>query len=226
MKLAALISGGKDSMLALHKAFEEHEIACIVSVIPENPHSYMFHTFNLHLLDAISTSLNLPVFKIPTKGEEEDEVEDLKRNLEILDVDGIVIGGIESEYQKKRFEKICSALRIELIAPLWKCNVLEMMEEVVSKFETIIVSVSAMGLDERYIGRRLDKKILNELKILKEKYGLHIAGEGGEYETLVLDAPLYRKRIVIENSKKIWEGCSGYLVVKEFRLEEKGKSSP
>jgi len=221
MKLAALVSGGKDSMLAFHKASENHEIVCNVGVIPENPHSYMFHTHNLHMLDAISSCLNLPVFKIPTKGEKENEVEDLRKNLGILDVDGIVIGGIESEYQKERFERICSALGIKLIAPLWKCDVLDMMEEVVNKFEAVIVSVSAMGLDERFIGRKIDEKVLEELKTLNKKYGLHIAGEGGEYETLVLDAPLYRKKIVIKDSKKVWEGSSGYLVIKEYRFEEK-----
>ena len=221
MKLATLVSGGKDSMLALHKASTEHEIVCLVGVISENPHSYMFHTYNLHLLDAISSCLHLPILKIPTKGEKETEVEDLERNLEILNVDGIVIGGIESEYQKRRFERICSKLGIELVAPLWKCDVWDMMREVVSKFETVIVSVSAMGLDERFLGKRLDENVLNELKILNEKYGLHVAGEGGEYETLVLDAPLYRKRIVIEDSKKVWQGDSGNLVVKEFRFEKK-----
>lgn len=63
MGLAALISGGKDSMLALHKAAENNEIACLVDVIPKNPDSYMYHTPNLHLFDAIAECLDLPLYK-------------------------------------------------------------------------------------------------------------------------------------------------------------------
>jgi predicted ATP pyrophosphatase (TIGR00289 family) len=221
MKLAALISGGKDSMLALHKAALQHEIVCLVGVIPENLHSYMFHTYNLHLLDAISSCLQLPIFKVPTAGVKEKEVEDLEKSLGILDVDGIVIGGIESEYQRNRFEKICTSLGLRMISPIWHEDASKLMEEVIEKFNTIIVSVSAMGLNESWLGRKLDKKALEDLKILNSKYGVHLAGEGGEYETLVLDAPLYKKKITVKEKRIRWRADSGWLEISSFELEEK-----
>ena len=221
MKLAALISGGKDSMLALHKAAENDEIACLVGVIPENPESYMYHTPNLHLLDAIAKCLDLPLHKVTTAGEEEKEVDDLIEGLENLDVDGLVIGGVESEYQKKRFERVCSALNIKMIAPLWHVDVLEMMKEVVEKFDCVIVKVSAMGLTEDWLGRKIDLECLKDLMELNKKYGIHLAGEGGEYETLVLDAPLYKKRIVVEDFDVNWKNYNGVFEIKRFRLEDK-----
>lgn len=221
MRLAALISGGKDSMLSLHKAAEEHEIVCLVGVIPENPESYMFHTPNLHLLDSIASCLQLPIYKVPLTGEEEKEVDDLAKALEVLDIDGIVIGGIESEYQRSRFQKICDRLGIEMVAPIWHKDPEEIMEEVVEKFDVIIVKAAAMGMDESWLGRKIDRDALNDLKTLNEKYGVHLAGEGGEYETLVLDAPLYKKRIVVKETRKRWDGLSGVLEVLDFKLEDK-----
>lgn len=223
MRLAALISGGKDSMLALHKAVREHEIVCLVGAIPENPYSLMFHTYNLHLIDVISYSLQLPIFKIPTAGMEEQEVEDLQKHLGVLDVDGIITGAIESEYQRSRFDRMCRNLGLELVAPLWHEDVDGLMKEIVENYSVMIVSVSAMGLDESWLGKKIDEQLLTKLQTLNKKYGVHIAGEGGEYETLVLDAPLFRERIVIKGSYKEWKGDAGYLEITDFRLEEKKK---
>ncbi|AEA46947.1 diphthine--ammonia ligase [Archaeoglobus veneficus] len=221
MRLAALVSGGKDSMLALHIAAKEHEIACLVGVIPENPESYMFHTPNLHLLDAIASCLNLPIFKVPTPGREEEEVEDLAKALQILRVDGIVIGGIESEYQRSRFAKVCEKIGIEMIAPLWHQDPRKIMEKVVKDFEVIFVRTAAMGMGEEWLGRKIDEQVLKELKELNRKYGIHLAGEGGEFETLVLDAPLYRKKIVIKSYDIIRDANSSTMIVKDYALEEK-----
>ncbi len=221
MRLAALISGGKDSMLALHKAAEEHEIVCLVGAIPENPHSYMFHTYNLHLIDVMSRSLQIPIFKIPTVGIEEQEVEDIEKHLNVLNVDGIVTGAVESEYQWSRFDRTCWNLGLELFAPLWHQDVNKLMNEIVEDYSVIIVSASAMGLDESWLGKKIDEQLLSKLQTLNKKYGVHIAGEGGEYETLVLDAPLFRERIVIKDSRKEWKGDAGFLEITDFGLEKK-----
>jgi predicted ATP pyrophosphatase (TIGR00289 family) len=217
MRLAALVSGGKDSMLALHRASEEHRIVCLVSIIPENLDSYMFHTSNLHMLDAIAFCLQLPIYKILTSGEKEREVDDLTKALKVLKIDGIVIGGIESEYQRSRFQKVCDELNIELVAPLWHEKPEKIMSEI-TKFDVMIVKVAAMGMDESWLGKKIDRRTVEELKILNRKYGVHLAGEGGEYETLVLNAPLYTKRIVVKEKRVRWDGSSGMLDVIEFEL--------
>lgn len=208
-------------MLALHKAAEQHDIVCLVGAIPENPHSYMFHTYNLHLIDAISYSLQIPIFKIPTAGIEEQEVEDIERHLGVLNVDGIITGAVESEYQRSRFDRTCRNLGLELVAPLWHEDVNELMKEILEEYSVIIVSASAMGLDESWLGKKIDENLLSKLQTLNKKYGVHIAGEGGEYETLVLDAPLFRERIVIKDSKKEWKGDAGFLEITDFKLEKK-----
>ncbi|MBE8538551.1 TIGR00289 family protein [Geoglobus acetivorans] len=221
MKVACFISGGKDSMLALHRVSEEHEIACVVSVISENPDSYMFHTANLPLVDAIASSLKIPLFKVFVSGEEEKEVDELSEQLRALDVDGIVTGAVKSEYQRKRFEKVARRMDARLIAPLWHIDERCLLKEVSEKFEAIIVKVSAMGLDRTFLGKKIDHELIETLSGLSEKYGINISGEGGEYETLVLNAPLFRKRIVIEDFVINEHDMVSSMDVKAYRLENK-----
>ncbi|WP_457591729.1 diphthine--ammonia ligase [Geoglobus sp.] len=221
MRVACLISGGKDSMLALHMASEEHEVVCLVSIHSKNPDSYMFHTANIELTNAIAIALEKPLLRVHVSGEEEKEVEELSEQLSVLDVDGIVIGGIRSEYQKKRFEFIAESMNADLISPLWHMDEEEIIREVGRRFEAIIVKTSAMGLDESFLGRRIDESLLDELSALNRKYGVNIAGEGGEYESLVLDAPLYRKRIEILDYEVAGDGLSKQMVIKSYKLVEK-----
>jgi uncharacterized protein (TIGR00290 family) len=76
-----------------------------------------------------------------------------------------------------------------------------------------MVKVAAGGMDESWLGRRFDKKMISDLKELNRKYRVHLAGEGGEYETLVLNAPFYSKKIKIIEARKIWKGDHGVLKV-------------
>lgn len=221
MRVASLISGGKDSMLALHKASEEHEISCLVSIFSRNPDSFMFHTANISMTDIIAQCLEKPLFKIWVSGEEEKEVDELSDQLSTLNIDGIVIGGIRSEYQRKRFGRVADELGIEMIAPLWHVNEKEILSEVSQKFNAIIVKISAMGLDESFLGRRIDESLIDNLVELNRRYGLNMAGEGGEFETLVLDAPLYRRAIEITDWETKRDSMVSQLEIREFRLVEK-----
>lgn len=218
MRAGALISGGKDSLLASYLASKEVEIACYISVLSANPNSFMFHTPNTHLVDAIAYLSDKPLFRVFTEGIKEEEVEDLEKSLSVVDIDAIVIGGIASMYQKKRFEKICSNLGLKLISPLWGMSDEEVINLAKDTFEFIIVRVSAMGLDESWLGRRIDDKAISELKTLKEKFKINMAGEGGEFETLVLDAPFFKKRIVVKGSHVEASGLSATLIIDRFEF--------
>ncbi len=221
MRVACLISGGKDSMLALHRAREEHDVVCAVSILSRNPDSFMFHTANISMTDVIAGCLELPIFKIWVSGEEEKEVDELADQLSALKIHGMVIGGIRSEYQRKRFRKVADALGIEMMAPLWHVSEEEIMQEVAEKFNAVIVKVSAMGLDESFLGKRIDDELIERLKELNRRYGVNMAGEGGEFETLVLDAPLYRKAIEISGWEIKRESMASQLEITGYRLIEK-----
>lgn len=226
MKVAVLFSGGKDSTMALYKAIKEgHDVKYVVSVISENPASYMFHVANIHITELSAESLEIPLLKKVTKGIKEEELKDLTQILsELKDkgIEGIYSGALYSVYQKSRIDKICEDLGLKSCAPLWHVDPIKYMEEIIDLgFEVIIISVSAEGLDGSWLGKKIDRETLDEIIKLNEKHGIHIGFEGGEAETLVLDGPIFNKRIKIIDSKKIWEKDSGYLLIKEASLINK-----
>ncbi len=230
MKLGALFSGGKDSVFALHKAMQAgNKIACLISVISRNPESYMFHTPNIHLTKLQAEAMSLPIITGETKGEKEKELKDLEKVVseakDGFDIQGVVTGAVESVYQSRRMQKICSKLGLACINPLWKREQKSLLEEMVSSgFRIIVTGVFAGPLGREWLGREIDSNVIEELVSLKEKWKISPAGEGGEIETTVLDGPVFGKRIRILEAEKRWEGDSGVLMIKRAVLEEKQAS--
>jgi predicted ATP pyrophosphatase (TIGR00289 family) len=223
MRVAVLATGGKDSVLALHHVLGNgHEVAYLVSMIPLSEDSWMFHYPNMHLIDLFAEAIDIPIVKRETSGKQDEEVEDLKRVIEELGVEGVVSGAIASVYQNARIERICEKLRMKCVAPLWHRDPLDVLKEILRlKFEVIMTGVCAHGFNHEWLGRRIDEHSIADLLELNKKYGISLVGEGGEYETLVLNAPLFKKRINILESEKIWKKQSGYLNVKRAGLLEK-----
>jgi diphthine-ammonia ligase len=223
MRVAALVTGGKDSILALYRAQKMgHNIEVLATMIPKRDDSYMFHFPNIHLTELLSRAVEIPLVKAETSGVKEKELDDLKKLLASLDVEGVVSGAIQSSYQKERIERVCEELGLKSVAPLWHQDPLGIMRELIDlKFKVIIVGVYAYGLDQTWLGREINPETLEKLVELNEKYQISLVGEGGEYESLVLDAPFYKKRIEIVEAETNYENGSGVLVVKEARLVDK-----
>jgi len=222
MRLAALVTGGKDSALALHRVLKEgHEVAYLVTMIPQREDSWMYHFPNIRLTDFFAEASGIPLVKAETSGVKEEEVEDLKRLLTELDVDGIVSGAVYSEYQKSRIDRVCREIGMKSISPLWHLNPLRLMRELIDlRFEVIVVGVYAHGLDQNWLGRKIDQSVLDELVELRRKYRISIIGEGGEFETFVLHAPYFKNRIQIVDAEVIWENGSGYLSIERAELAQ------
>jgi len=223
MKVAALCSGGKDSTFALWLAMKQgHEVGRLVAMIPGREDSFMFHYPNIHLIDQFAECVGLPLLKAETSGERGQELVDLKNVLHGLDVEGIVSGAIASNYQRGHIDRICEELGLASLAPLWGREPVELIQEMFrTGFEIIITSVAAQGLDSDWLGRKLDEKALQELGKLRERYGVNPSGEGGEYESMVLDAPFFKSKIEVIEAEKIWRSISGYYLIKKARLVRK-----
>jgi len=223
MRLAALVTGGKDSILALYRAQKMgHSIKVLATMMPKRSDSYMFHFPNIHLTDQISKALEIPLISAETSGMKEKELDDLKNLLASLDVDGVVTGAIASTYQKNRIDRLCSELGIKSISPLWQQDPLEIMKELLElKFKVILVGVYAYGFDQGWLGKEITQKALEELVELNSKFQISLVGEGGEYESLVLDAPIFKKRIEIIESETSYQNYCGTFKIKEAKLLDK-----
>ena len=217
------MTGGKDSALALHRVLKEgYEVKYLVTMLPKREDSWMFHYPNIHMTDLFAEAAGIPLVKAETSGVKDAELEDLKRVLAKLDVDAVVSGGIFSRYQKSRIDKVCQELGLKHIAPLWQEDPLKLLEEIISlKMETIIVGVYAYGFNQTWLGRKIDEACVTDLKELNRKFKVSLVGEGGEYETLVLDAPFFKKKIELMETEKIWKNESGYVLIKKAVLVNK-----
>ena len=226
MKLGVLFSGGKDSSFALFKAQESHDVVCLISVFSKNKESYMFHVPNIELTKLQANAIGLPLIQKTTKGEKEKELDDLKEAIllakEGYHIEGIVTGAIESVYQSTRIQRICEDLDLSCLNPLWKKDQIGLLEELVQKgFKVIISGVFAYPLDESYLGKLIDSKMVERLKLVSEKYRLSPAGEGGEFETTVLDAPFFKRRIEIMDYEISYKDNCGVFDIRKARLTEK-----
>ncbi len=225
MRLAALVSGGKDSLSAMYRAMRQgHRVVCLLNVQPEREDSWMFHHPNTHLVELQAEALGMRLVRVRSSGVKERELEDLRRLLEGVagEVEGVVTGALASEYQRQRIERIASSLGLEVVSPLWGIEPLSHWRWLLDNgFEVMITSVSAEGLTREWLGRVVGEEELEELVELAERYRFHLGFEGGEAETLVLDMPPFRKRLVVVEGERVWRGSTGVYRVSRARLVEK-----
>jgi predicted ATP pyrophosphatase (TIGR00289 family) len=223
MRVAVLATGGKDSTLALYKVLSEgHKVKCLVSMFPLREDSWMFHYPNIRLVQLFAEAVEIPLISAETSGIREEEVEDLKRLVGKLNVEALVSGAVASNYQKTRVEEICKQVGLKCLTPLWQKDPHEILNEILNlKFNVIITGVYAYGFSEEWLGRKIDKATIEALTELNRQYGVSLVGEGGEYETLVLDAQFFKKRIKIIEAERVWRSQGGYLLIKEAKLEDK-----
>ncbi|CAH0393653.1 unnamed protein product [Bemisia tabaci] len=250
MKVVALISGGKDSCYSMLQCVAAgHEIVALANLCPETKDeldSYMYQTVGHQGVELYAEAMGLPLFRKPTQGiallhdkvytpTPQDEVEDLFQLLEKvkkeISVEAVASGAVLSDYQRLRVENVCSRLGLVSLAYLWRRDQSELLQEMIDcNVKAIIIKVAALGLDPvKHLGMQLGE-IQPHLLKMKEKYGLNVCGEGGEYETFTLDCPLFTKSVVIDDYETVIHSNDaiapvGYLNFKQMRLVNKPTES-
>lgn len=226
--LGALFSSGKDSTYAIFLMKKHNNnIKCLITLKSENKDSFMFHTPNIDLASLQAESMNIPLIEHFTKGQKEDELQDLKDAIQKAKdkykIQGIITGALYSNYQRERIEKVCDELGLPVYSPLWhKDQETEMKELLNCGFEFMFSSVAAEGLDKKWLGRIITFKDIEKLVELNKKYGINIAGEGGEFESLVIDCPLFSKKLKIFDYKIVEDGAhAAKMIVNKAELIEK-----
>ncbi|KAF7355433.1 Diphthine--ammonia ligase [Mycena sanguinolenta] len=224
MKYVALLSGGKDSCFnLLHCARNGHELVAAASLGPEpgkeELDSYMYQTVGQDAIELVARALDVPLHRRVisgqaleqgseygtrnnAKGRTGDETEDLYALLSTVkshrpDIEGVSVGAILSNYQRVRVEHVCRRLSLTPLCYLWQRDQGKLMAEMIAAgMEAILIKVAGIGLTAKHLGNTLAQMEPTFIK-LNNLYGAHICGEGGEYETLTLDCPLFKHRIVL-----------------------------
>ncbi|VTJ77292.1 Hypothetical predicted protein, partial [Marmota monax] len=213
--------GGKDSCYNMMQCIAAgHQIVALANLRPDENQvgsdeldSYMYQTVGHQAIDLYAEAMALPLYRRTIRGRslvigqvytkcEGDEVEDLYELLKLVkekeEVDGISVGAILSDYQHARVQNVCKRLNLQLLAYLWQRNQEDLLREMIaSNIQAVIIKVAALGLDpDKHLGKTLDEMEPYLLELSK-KYGVHVCGEGGEYETFTLDCPLFKKKIIV-----------------------------
>ena len=211
--------------MAVIRALEDgFKVDTLVTFISENPYSYMFHTVNVKWTSLQAVSMGMRHIFFKTRGVKEEELNDLHSCFEILSsqgYEGVVVGAVASRYQRDRVKRIADDVGMEVYTPLWEVDQEKLLSEYLyKKIIYMIVSVSAMGLGEEHLGWIIDDEDdVDKLLHLSRKYGFNPTGEGGEYESFVIDTPRFRNPIEILEYEKRWMGDSGYIIIKNARLK-------
>ncbi|XP_069494629.1 diphthine--ammonia ligase [Ambystoma mexicanum] len=244
MRVVALISGGKDSTYNMMQCVAAgHQVVALANLRPADKEgltdeldSYMYQTVGHQAIDLYAEAMGLPLYRRTIEGSsmdtgrvytecEGDEVEDLHKLLKLVkeaeDVEGVSVGAILSDYQRVRVENVCKRLNLQPLAFLWRRHQEELLSEMIlAGVDAIVIKVAAFGLDpDKHLGRRLSQ-VRPHLRELSRKYGVHVCGEGGEFETFTLDCPLFRKRIVVDSSETVVHSADAFAPVAYLRFQQ------
>ena len=227
MKLAALFSGGKDSTYAIYLAKKlGHSVDVLLTLYPHSSESHLLHYPNIEFTQLQAESMKTPQLIEETPSDDSENESKKLNNLislakEKYSIDGIVHGGILSEYQKDNFSLICEKNQLKIISPLWNKEPESYMKELLNEnFEYIISTVSSAGLNDSWLGRIIDKNGLDELQKLQKKFRFNLNFEGGEAETFVTNCPLFEKRLLIQDSTTEWDGYRGRFEILGAKLKD------
>jgi len=239
MRVIGLISGGKDSIYNLIQCEKNgHEIVCLGHL--QRPlelgeqDSYMYQTVGSEMADAIAECLQLPLIKYTLKSKpvnleleynptDNDEVEDLFPLLceakEKFNIEGVSTGAIMSTYQKNRVENLCNRLGLTSLAYLWMRNQRELLLDMINDgMDALIIKTCTMGLNQNHLLKSI-KELQPLLFQFEDKYQINVCGEGGEFESLTVDCPIYKKKIIIKDHEVVLHSDDPYVPVYYVRIK-------
>ncbi|MBW2968087.1 diphthine--ammonia ligase, partial [Candidatus Woesearchaeota archaeon] len=226
--LGVMFSSGKDSAYAMWTMMKQnYPIRCLITMKSRNPDSYMFHTPNIDLASLQARAMQVPIIVEETAGEKEKELADMEiaivRAKKEYGIEGVVTGALYSQYQRERIEKICDKLGLKIFSPLWHIDQEKEMRQLLEEgFTVCMSSIAAEGLSVKMLGKPLTGKDIDFMVGLRKKIGFNVAGEGGEWESLVLDGPMFKQRIEVIDAEVLAENeITAKWVVKNARLVEK-----
>ena len=224
MTVTALVSGGKDSIYAAYLADTQGwPVDELVTLRPSDPDSMLYHTPNLDLvaLQAAAWGKRHRAVGVPRTGEEA-ELDALATALG-AQAGPVVVGAIASSYQWARVLRVADHLGRRVYAPLWRVDPRRVVgEEISAGLDIRLVHLAAEPLTPELLGRRFDPELVTELeRRSRARRPLHIAGEGGEFETLVVDAPFFRERLELTETRTVLTPTTSRLEVRSARLKAK-----
>jgi diphthine-ammonia ligase len=216
-------SGGKDSCLACYRAIKNGiKVRYLFNMISEDGHRSRSHGLAARWLQMQAEAMGIKLIQQPTKDSEYET--NFKKAVLALKKEGItegVFGDIDFNAHREWIDRVCSDVGVTAHLPLWEENQKKLFQEFIELgFEAVVVTTRADVLGEEWLGRKLDADFLADLAGLEN---VTPCGEAGEYHTLVIDGPLFKKRLEIVEANKVRREGYWFLEVGKCELVAHGK---
>jgi len=226
MKVVASWSGGKESCFATHKAIlQGYEVTHLVNFISREFRRVSFHGTRAGLLRRQTEAIGIPVVQYtvpPDMSLYERQFKRAVSRLKRKGAEGMVFGDIYIEEHREWVEGVCQELDIKPVLPLWGISPESVLTDFIEAgFEAIVVSTKASIFGEEWLGRKIDYSFMADLKALSQEHEVDVCGEQGEFHTLVIDGPLFRKRIEVVRGVRVQRNGYWFLDIPRCRVKPK-----
>jgi len=186
----------------------------------------MFHYPMIDYTEYQAKALELPQIRVETSGIKGEELKELRKALELAmeryDIEAVVTGALLSDYQRMNINFVAEELGLAVYSPLWRKNQEEYIRDLVKHgIKALIIEIKTYGLPLKFLGKVIDEKNVNEIIYRARKYGFNPAFEGGEAETFVIDAPLFKYKLKVYGREIIVSEFEGKYVVEKIELIRK-----
>ena len=215
-------SGGKDCCLAAYQAkLQGIEIVYLLNMVTSNKQRSCSHGINAQWIYQQAEALDIPLLQFPTTGDNYQSV--FTNALKELKYDGVttgIFGDIDFEPHREWIENMCKLAGITPVLPLWGGNQNQIVNNFIELgFKAKVIATRANLLGEEWLGRTIDNQFLQDLRDLNK--GITPCGEAREFHTLVIDGPIFKKRLEIRDAAPQKRGEHWFWDIKKIELVEK-----
>jgi diphthine-ammonia ligase len=217
MSYIASWSGGKDSCLALYEAIDKgYKISHLVNFISKESHRVSFHGTEAKIIQLQSQAIGIPLLqKETTRTGYENEFKEAVQSLIPNGVKGMVFGDLYIEEHKDWVERVCGDLGIGAVEPLWGKSPKEVLSKFIDTgFEAVIVGAQSKLIEKNWIGHVVDR---NFMEYLRDR-NIDLCGENGEYHTLVVNGPVFKRPIQLIETRTIVRDNYWFLDTVKYQL--------
>lgn len=217
-------SGGKDCCLALYRAMKDRRtVSSLANITSEDGRRSRSHGISSAVIRAQAQAMGIPIVQRHTADDNYESVFiDMLRDFKRKGIDGGVFGDIDYDLHREWVEGVCHRAGIKPYLPLWQEDQQALMREFIDAgFESVIITVKGEFFGEEMLGKKLDKYLVSHLKEMSRSQDITPAGEAGEYHTLVIDGPIFRKSLKILESDTVEREGYWYLQVRRTALKDK-----
>lgn len=210
-------SGGKDSCQALYQALQEgYQISHLVNFISEKHQRVRFHGTEAKLIQLQAKAIGIPLLQAKTRDDDyEPAFKNAVRSLLPEGIVGMIFGDIYIQEHRDWVERVCQELGIKALEPLFGKDPETVMRNFIAEgFEAIVMSADSKLIEKKWIGHKVDENFLHYL----QAKGIDPCGEKGEYHTLVLNGPMFYRKIHILKSKSVFRNGFWFLDTIQYKL--------